>query len=318
MRKIFISGIAVADLVFELEQLPFAPVKHMTDRGRITSGGCAANAAVAVARLGGRAALGARVGDDLLGALVLEDMAAEGVDTASVHRAAGGRTSFSAVCLDAAGERLIVNYRGRGLDAGRAPLAPPADADAALADTRWLGGLEETLAFARRRDIPGIVDAERLGDAAPPTLLMAATHVAFSKQGLLSLTGGDGGTGGPGNGDPGRDHGRNLPRALAAVRRRLAPSSWACVTDGGNGVFFTAPGGVEHLPAFAVTARDTLAAGDIWHGAFALRLAEGANEEDAMQFACAAAALKCAHPGGRDACPNRPATEQFLRERAAD
>lgn len=310
MAKVFTSGIAVVDCVFELPALPAAPVKHMTDRGRITSGGCAANAAVAVARLGGVAALGARIGDDALGKLVLADMAAEGVDTAQVHRAAGGRTSFSAVCLDAAGERLIVNYRGRGLDAGRAPLEPPADADAALADTRWLGGLEEALAFARRRDIPGIVDAERLGDAAP---LRAATHVAFSRQGLLSLV--DGGGGGD---DVGGDAGGDLARALAAVRGRLR--GWACVTDGGNGVLFTAGRGakrIEHMPAFAVDARDTLAAGDIWHGAFALRIAEGADEETAMRFACATAAIKCTRPGGRDGCPTRAEVEAFLRERAA-
>lgn len=298
MARVFVSGAAVADFIFELDELPRAPVKHITDRAAVISGGCAANAAVAIARLGGEAALGARVGDDLLGRLVLEEMAAEGIDTAQVHRAAGGRTSFSAVCLDAAGERLIVNYRGRGLDAGRAPLDPPADADAALADTRWPGGLEETLAFARRRGIPGIVDAERLGDAAP---LRHATHVAFSKQGLLSLT--DGGA-------------NDLARALAQVRAKL--TGWACVTDGGNGVFFTAGRGIEHMPAFAVEARDTLAAGDIWHGAFALRLAEGADEEAAMRFACAAAALKCARPGGRDGCPERAETEQFLRRRAAD
>jgi len=302
VAKVFASGIAVVDCVFELDALPLAPVKHMTDRGRITSGGCAANAAVAVARLGGDAALGARVGDDALGALVLADMAAEGVDTAQVHRAAGGRTSFSAVCLDAAGERLIINYRGRDLDAGRAPLKPPADADAVLADTRWLAGLAETLTFARRRDLPAIVDAERLGDIAP---LTAATHVAFSRQGLLSLVGDDGGAG---DGD--------LARALAAVRGKL--TGWACVTDGGNGVFFTVGRGIEHMPAFTVDARDTLAAGDIWHGAFALRLAEGADEETAMQFANAAAAIKCAQPGGRDGCPNRAATEKFLRERTAD
>ena len=62
------------------------------------------------------------------------------------------------------------------------------------------------------------------------------------------------------------------------------------MTDGPAGVLIA---GGTRVPAFPVTAVDTLGAGDVWHGAFALRLAEGADEIDAVRFACAAAALKC-------------------------
>ena len=98
--KVFTSGLAVVDFIFELDQFPAAPQKYIAERGSCMSGGPAVNAAIAVTRLGGQAALGARVGADLLGALALEELAAAAVDTAQVHRAPQGVTAFSAVYLD--------------------------------------------------------------------------------------------------------------------------------------------------------------------------------------------------------------------------
>ena len=60
-----------------------------------------------------------------------------------------------------------------------------------------------------------------------------------------------------------------------------------------------------HLPAFPVTAVETLGAGDTFHGAFALALAEGLAIAAAMRFAAAAAALRCTRSGGRTALPSR-------------
>jgi sulfofructose kinase len=157
-----------------------------------------------------------------------------------------------------------------------------------LADTRWPQGNLAALELARGRGIPGVLDAEAPVD---PALIAAASHVAFSRQGLASLS----------SGEP--------AEALAAMDL----PAWACVTDGAHGVFLRGGG---HVPAFPVRAIDTLGAGDVWHGAFALRLAEGADETAAIRFANAAAALKCVRPWGREGCPTRAETEAFLKEHA--
>jgi sulfofructose kinase len=73
---------------------------------------------------------------------------------------------------------------------------------------------------------------------------------------------------------------------------------------------------VNNIPAYPVTAVDTLGAGDVWHGAFALRLGEGADECDAMVFANAAAALKCTRFGGRSGAPGREETESLIAANA--
>jgi sulfofructose kinase len=57
---------------------------------------------------------------------------------------------------------------------------------------------------------------------------------------------------------------------------------------------------------------DTLGAGDVWHGAFALALAEGRPEPAAVRFASAAAALKVQRAGGRAGAPTRGELEAFL------
>ena len=66
------------------------------------------------------------------------------------------------------------------------------------------------------------------------------------------------------------------------------------------------------VPAPKVVAIDTLAAGDVWHGAFTLALAERFDVTAAGRFANAAAAIKCTRAGGRLGAPNRPAVEGLL------
>ena len=92
----------------------------------------------------------------------------------------------------------------------------------------------------------------------------------------------------------------------------------AAVTRGSEGVAWieaAAPGEVLHCPAFAIDTVDTLAAGDIFHGAYALALAEGQRTGEAMRFAAAAAAIKCSRPGGRSGAPSRSEVEVFLADR---
>ncbi len=53
---------------------------------------------------------------------------------------------------------------------------------------------------------------------------------------------------------------------------------------------------------------------DVFHGAFALAIAEGQLIQDALRFAAAAAALKCTRHGGASASPQRAEVERLLAE----
>ena len=301
MAKVVCVGISVFDYVFGVERLPEAHIKHYALGRREVTGGIAANAARAVVRLGGRAALVSRVGDDLPGRMVRADLAREaGLDLDGLHALDGVRTSLSAVIVDASGERMLVNDTDPRALMGLEGVPPGVfeGADAVLADTRWADGAGLAVRAARERGVPGVLDFDRVPDhGGTEALLDAASHVVFGRQGLLGLTGT-------------ADVADGLRRA-----RELCPAGWLAVTAGAEGVFWLDDGArVGHLPGHAVVAVDTLGAGDIFHAAFALALAEGRGEAEATRFGNAAAALKCARPGGGAGAPTRGEVETFLRE----
>jgi len=298
MTTILIAGVAVIDFVFLLDAMPRRAEKYRARDAAITGGGCAANAAVAVARLGGIAKLSARLGDDMVGEMIASGLEAEGVDCSLVRRFEGKRSSFSSVYIDADGDRQIVNFRDEDLSFAAEWLLPllPSEFDAVLADTRWPQGAAAVLQTAKAAGRPGVLDAEA-PIAEAMEAMRVASHIAFSAQGLRDYSGSD-------------DFVGPLRKAAAET------DAWVCVTDGPQGVTWLDGGAVRHTPAFEVDAVDTLGAGDIWHGAFALALGEGQIEEAAIRFANAVAAIKCTRFGGRAGVPTRRETEEFMRTNA--
>jgi sulfofructose kinase len=299
MPTVFCVGHAVQDFVFTVPSLPERGEKYRASGFTSVGGGPAATAAVAVARLGGRALLAARVGADAAADMIVAELRGYGVDCSHVRRFDGSASSVSAVIVDARGERMIVNNLDPSVpvDAGWLPLPAAVGAQAVLADTRWPEGALAALLAARAAGLPAILDADR-PIPADGELLRAATHVAFSSDALTDYTG---------IADP--------VRALASVAPSL--SGWCCVTAGGDGVHVIANGRAFRFAAFEVPVVDTLGAGDVWHGAFALALAEGRDETAAVRFASAAAALKVQHRGGRAGAPTRAELEAFLAARSA-
>ena len=257
----------------------------------------AANAAAAIARLGGEAVFWGPIGEDAVANAIRARLIADGVDVQGLRRFEGRTSSHSAVIVDECGERLVVGYRGSALQAPAdwLPLDRIDPAGALLADVRWPDGAWRALRAARDAGIPAILDAEIAAVEILAKLTRAADHVIFSERGLEAYSGDD------------REGG--LRRALANGARLAA------VTRGEAGVDWIeadAPHDIRHCAAFLVDAVDTLAAGDVFHGAYALALAEGLRIGDAMRFAAAAAAIKCSRPGGRSGAPGREEVEALL------
>jgi sugar/nucleoside kinase (ribokinase family) len=71
---------------------------------------------------------------------------------------------------------------------------------------------------------------------------------------------------------------------------------------------------LQETPAFPVHTVDTLGAGDVFHGAFALAITEQQEVRQALRFASAAAALKCTRFGGAFAAPQRAEVEELLSQ----
>jgi sulfofructose kinase len=290
-------GHAALDRIFTVDAWPDRSAKIAASRYEESGGGMMANAAVAISRLGGEVAFCGPLGEDAVGTTIRAQLQAEGVNVEALRSFPGMTSSHSAVLVDARGERLVIGYRGSALHAPAdwLPLGLPASAAAVLVDVRWPQGAEAALRAARDTGVPAILD----GEVAPAELLESlsaiADHVVFSERGLAEFAGLD---------------------VEGGLRRVLAKGARvAAVTRGEAGVFWVADDArheLRHCPAFEVTVVDTLAAGDVFHGAYALAIAEGNSTGDAMRFASAAAAIKCTRPGGRSGAPTRGEVEAFL------
>jgi len=105
--------------------------------------------------------------------------------------------------------------------------------------------------------------------------------------------------------------GEDDPRTALAALDGAAPLI-AC-TWGADGVYWQDKYGQHHTPAFDIEAVDTTGAGDAFHGAFALGIAEGLKTKQNMRRACATGALTCLRAGARSALPTGKAVDALCQ-----
>lgn len=297
--RILCVGIPVRDLTFRVDSVPARGSKANATHLAEICGGNALNAAIAMARLGGRVAFAGPMGDarETSSGFILERMAAEGIDIRHIVRMPDAATPVSAIIIDATGERTLTIYRDPALWTVKLSDAEEllADCQAVLVESRCGAFCIDLCAEARRRGIPIIVGVDR-AMALTDGLLTAASHLLFSSEQVQETAGV-------------ADDGEALKRLAGLTPAFLA------ATRGANGTIWQNEAAtLEETPAFPVEAVDTLGAGDVFHGAFTLRLAEGGGVREALRFAAAAAALKCSRHGGGQAAPQRIEVEDLLRK----
>jgi len=300
--RILCAGIVVLDEVFRVDEFPQPDGKVHAKGFFVVNGGCAANAAVAIARLGGRAALagpmGGPAGVDENGDRVLKALARENVDCMACQRMDGLGTALSAIFMNARGDRTIVTYRDERI-AEAMPDDPErivSGADAVLADNRYPDFVRPVCEAARRRNLPVVLDGDRPTVEDDP-LFRIASHVVFSWECLRETTGV-----------------ADLAEGLKRIAGRT--DAFLAVSNGPDDIVYLEGGKVCHLSVFKITAVDTLGAGDAFHGGFVMALAEGRNEVDAMRFGAAVAGIKCTRIGGSAGAPTRAEVEAFLARNA--
>ena len=281
-------GALSLDTIFRLDTLPSGSGKFLPTEAIEVAQGMATAQAATIVRLGGKARLWASCGDDATGDRIVEQLDAAGIDLSLLRRIPGARSGFSSIFMEANGERMIVPYYDPAIRS--APDGPPSMDDVAVVsvDVRWPAAAEIALRAARDRGIPGLLDVEIAPGDVLQRLMPLASHIIASEAGAHALSG------------------MAPEAAVASISARC--KAVVAVTAGERGVYWS--GG--HIPAHRVDAVDTLAAGDIFHGAFAFGLAEGWAIEQNLRFASAAAALKCTRFGGRLGAPTRAEVEALL------
>lgn len=267
------AGLTTLDVIHRSDVRPGPNQKITALRQDVSAGGPAANAAVTAASLGARALLISAVGSGPVGAAARGDLVRHGVE---IHDAAEGREiplAVSAVLVDdTTGDRSVVSP-----DATLAGCfdVTPADLDAlprpdvVLLDGHHPGLARSVLAYTQALEPRPLIvlDAGRWRPVFAD-LLGAADVTARSAD-------------------------FRAPADVARSRATVAthgpePVTWSD-EDGRSGSTV--------VPAVEV--RDTLGAGDAFHGALVVALARGADLEAAVEEAVRVASVRVQHVGPR-------------------
>jgi sulfofructose kinase len=295
-------GVSTVDLIMLVDELPGAELVQRAHASLLQGGGPVATALVAVARLGGRAAMIDKLGDDWRGKLILEEFEREGVATDYIACAKGCTSSVASVLVregDAA--RTIIYSPGDAGDLSAAELPEEAIVSSCILH---LNGrhLQASLAAARTAQLHGVPvsfdgGAGRYGDGLRELigltdLCIVARQFAFAFSGVEELA------------------------ASAAGLLACGPEI-VVLTAGAEGSWvFDREGLCFHQPAFQLErVVDTTGAGDAYHGGFLFGITNGYGLEQCARFASALAAMNTMQLGGRSALPSCAEALCFVNER---
>jgi len=297
--RVLCIGMPVRDLTFRIDGLPERGFKVNASHFDEICGGNALNGAIGIVRLGGRASICGPMGDakETSSKYIFEKLGHEGIETRHIVHMPGLVTPISNIMIDPSGERTIVTFRDPELWKVQLPPSDELlkDCHAILTENRCAEFCTDLCAEARRRGIPVIVDVDRTMSTREG-LLTASSHLVFSSEALQATAG--------------------VPDDAEALKKiaRLTPSFLAGTRGALGTLWLDDNGNLQQAPAFPVHTVDTLGAGDVFHGAFALAITEQQELRDALRFASAAAALKCTRFGGAFAAPQRAEVEELLNQ----
>jgi sulfofructose kinase len=297
--RILCIGMPVRDLTFRVPGLPARGSKENATHFDEICGGNALNGAIGIVRLGGRASICGPMGDakETSSRYIFEKMAHEGIETRHIVHMPGLVTPISNIMIDPSGERTIVTFRDPQLWNVQLPDTDELleDCNAILTESRAAQFCTELCIEARRRGIPVIVDVDR-AMSLREGLLTVASHLVFSSEPLQETAGV-------------ADDGEALKKIA-----KLTPSFLAGTRGAKGTIWLDEHQNLRQTPAFPVHTVDTLGAGDVFHGAFALAITENQDIAEALRFASAAAALKCTRFGGAFAAPQRAEVSELLNQ----
>ncbi len=300
-------GVVVADVfVPPLERLPAAGELLTTADFLIEPGGCAANVAVALAKLGVPAAVGGRVGDDVFGELVKRDLAAHGVDTSGVLTTSGIGTSKTVIIPVVGEDRRYLHTFGANARLAADDIAATAFATAeviyvggylilpSLRDDELARRLEEARARGARI-ILDVVSPSRNDQslAAMSRLLPLADYFIPNLDEARALTG------------------RAEPE-LQAEQFIAHDARTVMIKLGENGLYVRSGEGSFELPAPPVHVVEPSGAGDAFAAGLAVGMLEGWELERTARFASVMGASACRALGCADGVFTRPEADAFL------
>lgn len=292
---ITVIGSSNTDMVMKVRDFP-QPGETIMGLGFMQNqGGKGANQAVACARLGGETSFVGKLGCDSLAETTIGLLRQEGIDVSQLTQTPEAPSGTAFIMVDAHGENSII------VNAGANEKLSPEDIDAAES----LIEKSNVVLMQLETPVPTLIHAARMAkrhgatvvlnpapapvDGLPTELLQSVDILIPNETEVQRLSG-----------TTVQDE-ESLVLALQKLEQLGVGN--VVVTLGSKGAMTTVDGKQHMVPSVKVAAVDTTAAGDTFCGALCVRLSQGATLEEAMQFACRAAAITVTRMGAQQSIP---------------
>jgi len=293
--SVLVIGSSNTDMVIKTSHLPVLGETVLGGTFFMNAGGKGANQAVAAARLGGNVSFIAKTGDDIFGTQAIELFQSEGIDTSCILTDPQHPSGVALITVDANGENCIVVAPG-----ANAALTPNDLKNAtAKLDTASIilmqletpvNTVEYVAAIAGERKINFVLNPAPACKL-PDDLLRNVSVITPNQKEAEMLTGVK------------INEGSSAEKAAGILYDKGIKT--VIITMGVQGALLLQNGNCKMIEAPKVAAIDTTAAGDIFNGALVVALSENKSMEEAVKFACKAAAISVTRLGAQASAPYR-------------
>ena len=270
--RIAVVGSANVDLTSFTDKLPKPGETVFGEAFDLGFGGKGANQAVAAKYCGAKVQMVARVGDDLFGPATIKNFKSLGIGARNVKTVKGASSGVAPIFVEKSGQNRIIVVKGandkltaKGVNQAASRLKR---ADIIILQFEIpLATVYHTVLFARKNKIRCIVNP---APALPADLKQLAKVDYFvpNETEAATITGKPVAT---------------VDQAKACAEYLLAQGiRRVIITLGEKGALLAGSEGMELIPSYKVNTKDTTGAGDAFIGSFAVFLAEGMPERDAL------------------------------------
>lgn len=307
MTDVICMGLACVDIFLKPvpEDIMNIDAARISDIG-MNAGGDAVNQTVMTSRLGLKSSLLALLGDDSMGSVVLNAVKQAGADTSLIKISSETNTATAAALIGTNGERHIVSKKGSNADFSKQHLPQKLPKAKALSIASLFGmytlerdgGLLSTLKQAK--DAGTLIFADMANDKLKQRLKGIRAFLPYIDYFMPSM------------GDAQslceeKDEKKCADIFLDAGCKNVI------IKKGAEGAYFKNSKKEFSVPAFKVNVKDTTGAGDTFVSAFIKAVICGKQEEDALMYACAAAALSTQFLGASTAPITHGNIEALIR-----